>query len=234
MHVSAFTLDQRFLGALDLAALAEVDAHLESCERCRRDRDAAAALRQHFIARTLPVPRRRPAWWWLAVPMVVAIAAIVLLVRPEPAPPALTIKGDATWQLFANRGGQTFAVQDGTPLAVGDRIRFVITPDGARYVLVVSIDGAGASTVYYPYGGAASAAVTAQGRIELPGSIVLDAAPGPECVFALFSDEPIEAATIEAQLHAIGDGGAQAIRAPHTLAAKVRSQTSLVFEKVAP
>ena len=112
--------------------------------------------------------------------------------QPRAARDDLGIKGDATWQVFANRDNKTFAVHDGAELAAGDRIRFIVTPNRARYIIVASVDGSGAATIYYPYNGIQSA--PAEGpRSELPGSIVLDAAPGPERLYALFSDEPIAA-----------------------------------------
>ena len=242
-HLSAFELDAVALGSEPAGAR----EHLAACARCRTDLDAASALREHFTAhvlpRMLPVRRRRRAWPWLAAPMLAAAAALLVVVRrPHRAPPAvpeLAIKGDVAWQVFGNRDGHTFAVHDGTPLERGDRIRFAVIPNGARYLLVASIDGAGAVTVYFPYGGSASAPLDAiapgAARVELPGSIVLDAAPGPERVFALFSDRPIETAEVARQLRAIGAAGPDAIRGTRALAvAGTRGQTSVVFEKRVP
>ncbi len=167
----------------------------------------------------------------------VAIAVIVVTLHPHPRaapPPELAIKGDATWQVFANRDGQTFTVHDGTQLEPGDRIRFAVIPDGAHYVLVASIDGAGTVSIYFPYGGSESAPLPAQAgaRSLLPGSIVLDSAPGPERMFAIFSDEPIAADQVVDQLRAIGAGGADAIREPHALTiSNARAQASTLFEK---
>ncbi|HEY1812930.1 MAG TPA: DUF4384 domain-containing protein [Kofleriaceae bacterium] len=237
-HLSAFTLDALALGT-ETAGARE---HLAACARCRGDLEAAQALREHFTAhvlsRTLPVRRRRPVWPWFALPaLAAAIALVAIIVRPShrAAEPELAIKGDAAWQVFANRDGQTFAVHDGTELAPGDRIRFAVIPDGARYLLVASIDGAGVASIYYPYDGAESAAIPAGDRVELPGSIVLDAAPGPERVFAVFSDEPIGATAVADRLRAVGADGPDAIRRIHALVLPgVRGQTSVVFEKSVP
>lgn len=248
MHISALVLDELALGALGPDAAAQADAHLEACAACRADRDTAQALREHFtrevLARTSPGKRRgwlaprRARWAWLAVPVLAAAALALVYLRPAPAPPGLApdlaIKGDATWQLFARRDQQTFAVHDGTVLVAGDRVRFVVIPDGARYLLVVSVDGAGAVSTYFPFGGTASASLEPGARLELPDSIVLDSAPGPERVFALFSDEPIAVAAVQDQLRTIAAGGARTIRETRTLDAKVRAQTSLVFEKAGP
>jgi hypothetical protein len=236
-HLSALALDALALGREQPGAR----EHLAACARCRGDFEAADALRAHFTDHIMPrtLPRKaRPSWLVFAVPAFAAAIAIVAVVtrhRDTPAPPPeLAIKGDATWQVFANRGGQTFIVHDGAQLEPGDRIRFAVIPLGARYLLVASIDGAGAVSIYYPYGGSASAALPTQAgaRSVLPGSIVLDSAPGPERMFAIFSDEPIDAQQVAVQLRAIGAGGADAIREIHALTiANARAQASTVFEK---
>lgn len=236
MHLSALALDALALGTETAGAR----DHLAVCARCRAEYDAAAELREHFTTHVLPhaqpVRRRRPIWAFIALPALAAAAiAMIVVARPAPKPAELAIKGDATWQVFANRDGQTFAVHDGTRLGAGDRIRFAVIPDGARFLLVASIDGAGAVSVYYPYGGTASGKLEPGDRVELPDSIVLDAAPGPERLFALFSDAPIETSNVAEQLRAIGAGGPDAIRGMHTLTVDSRAQASLVFEKeVAP
>jgi anti-sigma factor RsiW len=235
-HLDALTLDALALGALAPPDAAATLAHLESCTACRAEADTAAALRAHFersvLARTLPrVARRRP-WWLLVAPL-----AIFLVTRDRQGDtdtdnPVLGIKGESAWQVFANRNGATFAVRDGAPLAAGDRIRFVVTPAGARYLLIASIDGTGATTIYYPYGGNESAAVSGD-RIELPGSIVLDAAAGPERLYAVFSNVPVSADAIKSELGAIGPNPTE-IRRPHHLDVLSRAQLSLVFEKAQP
>ncbi len=235
VHISALTLDALALGALDAEAQARATAHLASCAECRAEQLAAAALREHFavhvLPRTLPVARRSWRWAWVAVP---ALAAAVLwLVVTRDRQDELGIKGDATWQVFANRNGETFAVHDGTTLVAGDRIRFVVTPNGAPYLLVASVDGAGVTSIYYPYGGTQSGPTGGE-RSELPGSIVLDAAPGPERLYALFSNDPIAADVVTEQLRVIGARGADAIRHARLLDVPARAQLSLVFEKATP
>jgi hypothetical protein len=192
-------------------------------------------LRANFVSRVLPRggPARRPQRRrWLAVPAFALVVLAIALWR-WPRPPDLGIKGDASgasWQVFAHRDGRTFAVRDGAELAPGDRIRFVVLPAGARYVLVVSVDGAGAVTIYYPYNGERSAAIDGD-RVELADSIVLDAAPGPERLYALLSDEPLAAAAVKAPLGELAASGASAIRAARALPVPARAQLTLMFEK---
>ena len=231
-HVSALLLDTLALNALDRDTAERARAHLDSCSRCRADHEAAGELRNHFERRVLPrgLPVSRPhRRRWLAVPAF-ALLVLAIAVWRWPGPPDLGIKGDASWQVFAHRDGRTFAVRDGTELAAGDRIRFVVLPAGARHVLVASVDGGGAVTIYHPYNGERSAAIEGD-RVELAGSIVLDAAPGPERLYAVLSDEPLAAAAVKAQLTELAAAGAAAIRAARTLPVPARAQLTLVFEK---
>jgi hypothetical protein len=231
-HLSTFAIDALALAALDDTARAAAEAHLAGCDRCRADRDAAADARAHFttvvLPRTQPRPRRR--WWLIAAPAVAAAVLVCFAMWPAPTPraPELGIKGGPAMQVFVAHDDTVFALQDGETLEPGDRLRFVAEPNGARFVLIASIDGAGAVTTYVPYGGTESLPLDGAERIEVPGSIALDTAPGPERIFALFSAAPIAAADVERELHAIPD--AAAIRAAHHLAIDA-SQVTIHFEK---
>ena len=86
-----------------------------------------------------------------------------------------------------------------TPLKPKDRIRFVVNPATANYLMIASQDAAGVFTVFYPYGGHQSAAVR---RGEVPGSIELDATVGPETLVAVFSLTPVTAQTVKNALTA--------------------------------
>jgi hypothetical protein len=236
-HLSALARDALALDALDEAEASQVRAHLASCTACRADQEAEAALRAQFATRVLSrgLPVRRPRWWpWRVVPAIAAAAVLVALwlaLRPRAAPaPELAIKGGASWQVFAHRAGQTFPVHDGIELAAGDRIRFVVVPDRAAYLIIASVDGGGAVTIYHPYGGDHSAAIEGD-RVELADSIELDDAPGPERIYALLSDRPIAADAVRSRLRDVAAGGVAAIRGTRTLALPVRAELSLVFDK---
>jgi hypothetical protein len=236
-HISQLMLDALSLGALDRESEARVQAHLASCASCRHDAQDAAELRQQFTVHVLPrgLPARRSRLrFWLVPAFAAALLVAVIALRPRPAQVnGLGIKGEASWQVFANRDGRVFAVHDGIELAAGDRIRFAVIPAGARYLLVASVDGLGVATIYYPYDGAGSAPVKGD-RVEPDGSIVLDAAPGPERIYALLSDEPLAADAVRAQLRAVARDGADAIRSIRSLPLPARTQISLVFEKATP
>jgi len=245
-HLSSMTIDGLASGLL---AEPSARAHLESCARCRGDLEAAEAACATFTRDVLPrtIGKLRPvrSRWVLAWPAIAAtaLAAIVLVmllgVRERPAPAIqddgdIRMKGVLAFQMFASRRYEVFAVHDATKLAAGDKIRFVVGAGAARpYLLVASVDGAGNATIYYPYGAARSGPAPAAPS-ELPGSIVLDAAPGPERVFALASAQPLDAMQVTRALLVLGRKGAAAIRATAVLDNLPAVQQSIVFEKVAP
>lgn len=187
---------------------------------------------------------------WIAGPLVAA--ALVLLwiaVRPAersgaPGPaglpgeaPYLGVKGDADpVRLYLGRAGAVRSIDDGAEVMPGDALRFSVTaPTGAaaaaRYALVVSIDGAGAISVYAPFGGARSerlpdeAIAGAGAAIELSGSVVLDGTLGDERLWALVSDAPIEVAAVRPLLERLATAGPAAVRAASaaTLADELRA-----------
>jgi hypothetical protein len=236
-HPSSLIIDALAAGSLAGAEATEARAHVEGCARCRGDLAAAEAACAHFTRVVLPRtigalrPRRR---WWLFAPVLVpalAVLALVLWQRRTVEDPILDdirIKGGMTFQVFANRGGEVIAVRDGTSLRAGDQIRFVVGSGGPAFLLLVSIDGAGTATVYYPYGGERSGPISKLPS-ELPGSIVLDAAPGPERVFALVSSEPLDAAVVKRALLEIRERIRETERLPVPV-----EQASIVFEKETP
>lgn len=248
-HASQLTIDALAAGHLSAADAAAARAHVDGCARCRADLEAAQAACATFTRDVLPrtlgnlAPRASRPWWRIALPLLVpALAAAALLVwftSRTPTKPGedpgddIRIKGATTFHVYAKRGERVFEVRDGSRLAPGDAVRFVASSRTARYLLVASVDGAGKASVYFPFGGSRSGEVGST-RAELPGSIVLDRAPGPERIFAVFSSEPIEADVVTRALSALGSRGAEAIRKTRQLPVTAADQASLVFEKDLP
>lgn len=140
-------------------------------------------------------------------------------------------------RVFARRGGAVRELVDGSAVEPGDAIRFVVDPRGGqypvdpssgvypvappegRYALIVSIDGAGHTSVYYPFDGTASAPLPASSApIELDGSVVLDDVLGNERLWALLSAEPLQVEQIRPQLARLAGQGNAAIAAAGSLA----------------
>ncbi|MCY1022757.1 hypothetical protein [Pyxidicoccus sp. MSG2] len=252
-HLSQLDLEAHALRALSPAAASHVEAHLASCQPCADALATLQATHRRFesdvLPRTLPRVRERlearPAarpWTWLLAPAALAVAAslaAVVLLRPSGTvdDSRYGVKGGAVLRVYAKRGDGVSLVKDGVRLSAGDALRFTVVPAGLPYLLVVSVDGAGAVSVYHPAGGTQSAPLPESGNapVELPGSLVLDAAPGPERIWALFSREPLRRADVEPALRALAARGADAVRASRTLSvAGVAAQDSFLLEKSTP
>jgi hypothetical protein len=251
-HVTPMELALVDLGEASPEATARIEAHSARCPICAPRRAEHARWVLHFrsvvflrTAKKVASPRRRiPGWGWslgLALPLA---AGVLLLARghqtrtiPEEHLPLIGIKGAPPLQVFARRRarggatGEVTKVKDGDRLAAGDALRFVFVPTGFPYALIASIDGAAQASVYYPFQGEASAEVDRKDAVSVPGSIVLDQAPGPERIFIILSEEPILASTVREALARLGAGGATAIRAAQRLPIEGTVQSTLLFEK---
>jgi hypothetical protein len=221
-----------------------VGQHLATCEPCRADLANLANDQRRFEREVFPQTReavaRRgsPGRWRLLLPSlgvaVAAAAAWLLFLRPSlPGGDELGVKGAATLAIFAAGKQGAVPVGDGTALRPGDRIRFVLWPAGQRHAVIASIDGAGKATIYHPFGGRESARLPEGMRVEVPGSIELDASPGPERVFAVLAPRPFSTASVLELLRKLGARGPAAIRQSPTLPLTIESATqqSILVEK---
>ena len=259
-HPSAMDLDQAELGLLDEDRRRELAAHVLGCGRCAELQQtvqrAASRFRAEVAPRTLPRvlamtegrAARLRTWWstasakwrWTLLATPVA-AALLLTVGPlahkEPRPgdvdrePAVSEKGPPALRVFVRRGDRVFPGRSGEALAAGDAVRFMVEPRGHRFLLLVSIDGAGKVSVYHPFQGTMSAPLGADPRVELPGSIVLDRAPGPERIFAIFSDEALSTTLVRGVLEPLAAAGQGRIRQDIELPLPGTEQASFLVEK---
>jgi hypothetical protein len=222
-HLSSETIDLLLMAALTGDKETKARDHLGTCTLCQKRwaelNEDKARFEQYVFPRTvgnLETRLANPSFfqrfsWRTLVPIAgsVLAASIALAVylggkdRTQTEDDVyIGIKGGASLEVVANRGetGQ-FPVRPGTVLRPKDRIRFVVNTAGAKYVMIASRDGAGAFTVYYPYGAAQSGEVT-PGHVELPRSIELDEVTGPERIVAVFSESPVDAAAVKAAIEA--------------------------------
>lgn len=253
-HVTPIDLDLIAMGQASPEDVARVAAHGAGCPQCAARQAEHAARALHFRTTVFPrtsermaAHRPRARWPW-ALGLVFPTAAGVLLLahahHAGPAPseiPSATaeigIKGTRPLQVFARRqraeGSQAevIKVKDGDFLAAGDALRFVLSPTGLPYLLIASVDGASQVSVYYPFAGEASARVDGKNTLSPPNSIVLDRAPGPERIFAIHSEKPIQASDVREALARLAAGGPTAIRAAQRLPIEETLQSTLLFEK---
>jgi len=255
-HLTVLDLDELELEPSAPEPRARVEAHARRCSACAARRAAHIARIEQFRVSVLPSTleamtarrrdRLRRRWAaWLALP---AAAAVLLLVTGRHrqglesiagGDSALGVKGAALFEVFARRNGPgadvdgptVVRVHDGMRLSPGDALRFVLFPSGMSYVLIASVDGAGQVNIYYPFHGEASALTSGQAAISVPGSIVLDAAPGPERLFVIFSARSLRTSAVRAALAPTAAAGAAAIRGTPQAPIEETVQASLLFEK---
>ncbi|OGQ81923.1 MAG: hypothetical protein A2289_03545 [Deltaproteobacteria bacterium RIFOXYA12_FULL_58_15] len=254
-HPSRFKIDSLVAGNISSEEASRISEHLEGCESCRRAHDDVREAHAHFsnsvFRRTVGGVEQRirrrslilrwPVWG--LTPALVAATLVLVLVHPQLEEPTLQIKGQANLRVFARRGEEVFPVENGTTLAAGDRVRFVVEPADLEYLLLVGVDGDGNASVFYPYQGKESArlSVSREGTtdirepvLELPGSVVLDSARGPERLFAIFSREPVPSADVLDNLRAIAAADPDSIRTTAHLDLAATVQESIWWEKSQP
>jgi hypothetical protein len=208
--VSDLQLDARFTGELEPEVAAQMDAHLEGCERCRVRMARLERARSAFLAPgpvfERPGPRRpspsglrrlRPRWLMPLSAGAALAAALALAFLPprESGEPALRSKGGERIGLFIKRGALVRRGASGAHVQPGDQLRFTYSTDVDRYLAIVSIDGAGKRSLYFPDGARAARVERADDQ-PLSSSIVLDDVLGRERVIALFCARPIELAPL--------------------------------------
>ena len=195
-------LEMYLASALDAEARARVEAVLAGSEAdqarlAELRADAEALLVSHppaaFAARVEPAPRGEGWRWgvWLGAVLAACLTAVFSGVAPRPVEPSpeYAAKGGPLLEVYRLREGGGVPVWPGERLGAGDSLQFGVKAGTRGYVAVLSRDGVGQVTVYYPYGGDAAVAY-APGQPLLPGAIELDATPGTEELYALFSPEP--------------------------------------------
>jgi hypothetical protein len=251
-HVSPAALDAYEMGLTSEAEQASIEAHLGVCGRCadaqRTRKQAAERFLRDVLPRTAAAATARTqsdaAWVkrfvFVALPLAGAtlfafMATTVPREHQAPAPlldpgADLGIKG-VGFRVFARRGERVTPVASGARLRAGDAIRFVLEPTGMRYAMVASVDGRGRASVYVPFDGTESVAIDPGARWEAPGSVVLDAAPGPERLFLIVSAQPVSSDVVLDRLRSIGAAGAAGIRSVASLPLNGTAQASLLIEK---
>ncbi len=157
-------------------------------------------------------PEKRSWLRWLIPASALAAAAAVTLVvirrgsdEPGLPPDNLQVKGDSiSLVVHLASGDRSKRLVTGDAVHAGDRIRFELDGMKPGFVAVIGIDGSGQPTVYHPERGSAPTAFDPSNRL-VPGAIELDATPGAERFFAIYSERPF---AFEVVLPALAAGSA--------------------------
>jgi hypothetical protein len=192
--------------------LPELSPHVDGCSSCKpyvaalRD-EAAAFVRARppelflkKLERRAQAPAPRPWWRWLAVLAPAAALVAVFLVTWQPPPDDdITLKGDLLRVFVKHGGDESRPLRWDEVVRAGDALRFSYDPPADGYLAIFDLDGTEAVTVFYPYRGTAPVLVK-PGQGLLPGTVVLDAQPGPEWIVAVWSPTAFDTANVSAQL----------------------------------
>jgi hypothetical protein len=226
-HLSSETIDLLLLAALPSTETNEAKAHLDDCSFCKQRwlelNEDSQKFKQYVFARTLPQVEARlqasqegfferfKLRFVLPALGLASAAALALTFAAGPGTQTeddeyIGIKGEPSVELFAQRAAKdAFAVKGDVTLQPKDKLRFVVQPGAAKYVLIGSIDGAGAFSVYHPFAAEQSEPVATNRPprpLELPQSIELDDTVGRERVFVVLSETPVKASVLEAAVKA--------------------------------
>jgi hypothetical protein len=195
------------------------NAHLQECVHCAERLSlleqtaadalpaiAALATRASQSARDARAPAHAGAGWrrWSLVGLggALAIAAALLVGLPQP-PSGDHLKG-VGMRFFVLRHGQVNPGVSGSTYEAGDALRFAVSSDRDGYVLLVGIDAEGNVTAYHPWDGTQSATLSGGIDVPLPGSLVLDDAPGAELFVGFFTPTPLALTRVREAVHAAG------------------------------
>ncbi|MCB9759255.1 MAG: hypothetical protein H6739_05405 [Alphaproteobacteria bacterium] len=192
---------------------AEVDAAKARLEPFDFEVLRAAAARVDDAPAARPAPTKAP-WWrslWL-VPVLAAAVVVMVMVLPGEDTRTTRAKGDVDLDFLVMRGGAVEPGEEGEVLRAGDRIQFTYRADGLDSLVLLSVDGEGTLSVFYPAQGDIPVSIIPGDRHVLQGSIVLDDAPGPELFVGVFSPSSVDEARALVE-DAWAKGGADAVEA---------------------
>lgn len=256
--ISDLTLERYHLEELPEEEATRIRARLASDPALRGRLEAleasdAALHHSPFIPALIAALNDRPStassvWsrWLVVMPLAAVVLAMVLVWRPAARPgladtspqpsPAPTdadarVKGEpVSLMVFRRTDNGSETLSDGTPARAGDIVRLGYRSTGARYGVIVSIDGAGIVTRHLPVTGAAAARLDAGTPTLLNSAYELDSAPGWEQFFLVVGDTAFD---VEAVMVAAQDAATGATTPPDTLALPAPlQQTSFLLRKV--
>ncbi len=160
-----------------------------------------------------PVPANSNRWLrWLAPLAVAAVALVVAataVTPPDPGvdPAYIGVRGGDRLRLLTLGEDRVLQPWGGDALGEGDVVGVVVRPLDARGVVVLSVDGAGVVTTFWPEAGDAPEPLPPAGDdgvAALPGTVVLDGAPGPEVFVAVFDRDPSDVAAAAGRAFSAG------------------------------
>jgi hypothetical protein len=171
----------------------DLKRHHASCPRC------TALLAAHRRERAaFAVPRARAGWrWTYGFAAAAAVFGVWLVARvPRDAAPTRA-KGKPALAFYVKHGERVREGGPGEVVSPSDAVNFTVSTDAPAFLAIISVDGAGKLSAYYPAGPTAVAIPAGRDQV-LPRSVLLDDTLGLERVVAAFCDRPVAVAEISA------------------------------------
>lgn len=199
--VSDLRFDAWFADELEESEARDLQQHVGECAGCRNRKLELLHDRARFAVAFPSVPewlappnarrmspRRRKLW--LSSGVWAAAAAVIVAVGLSPREVGVRSKGGESLSFYVKRADEVHRGRAGEQVRPGDRLRFTYSSAHARYLTILSLDGAGRVSVYYPSGPHA-AAIEPGTDVPLPSAVELDAELGREHIMALFCEEAV-------------------------------------------
>lgn len=210
--LSDLVFDEWHAGELPTERVREAESHLAGCAACSIRRAQLTHERAEFLERRPKLPAQRGRSFrgaWLGGGLAAA-AAVALLVSGLRGPSGVgevsdsgtRVKGSPRLSFFVKRGGAVLEGAPGQQVQPGDRLRFVLTSERPSHVAILSLDGAGAASVYYPSRMNESRPFEALRGHALDEAVELDAVLGPERIYAVFCERAFQLEPLRLRLEA--------------------------------
>lgn len=209
-HLSTLTLHQLRYGELDPQAAARAQAHVQTCERCRRRLAVQQREREAFVLQPVPEPLRArpapphpPSWVATFLPALALAAACFVAVpvlrdlgHVEPVEQVRLKGAGPALEVWVERDGGARVLRPEEPLRAGDRIQILFDPQDASHIVLAGRDPTGTVEVW--------GALTPErpGLQPAPFGLTLDATPGYQEVAVIGAPAPLT----EAEVARILDG----------------------------
>lgn len=201
--LSDLRFDEWHAGELEPDAEKLASEHVAGCERCRRRQALLDAERARFLELSVQAPVPKPITaprgrglkirtFAGAALSAAALVALFVAFSPGTREEGDRVKGAQRLGFFVRRGADTVEGMPGQRVLPGDQLRFVVTTREVAYVAVLSRDGAGKASVYFPIAGSSAPKLDAALTRPLEGAIELDATLGQERIWGVFCRESFE------------------------------------------
>jgi anti-sigma factor RsiW len=165
----------------------EILSHYPPAEMSAR---IIARAEQGTSRRPSTLSPRRPLVALVPLAAVIAALALLLPIRLGRDDDGTRLKGlDSRLVVHRQVSGGAEELSSGAAATRGDVLQVSYVAGGARYGVIVSLDGNGVVTVHYPERGQAAGELEPSGLVSLPYAYELDDAPGFERFFLVTSSQ---------------------------------------------